>query len=337
MFRSMLLTGLFALVAVPVMAQGVELGEEVADIDSRNWINQPAFSSFSELKGDVILIQAWGVGALPTVTEHAKKPGLHVVSLYAQVHKLAQIEEAVKANGITYPIALDISDAWMAALDGKQLPRTWVVGTDGKIKFVGRNDFAEALAKELAAVKYPGLGIDKVPAVLEPAAKAFAEGKFADAYKLAEKIYDDTDDAAVEEVADQIMDRIDDRMSTLSVRAETSEVMKEFEVAMRAWTELLRYKGLDDAAEAPERLKKLQGDKDVKKELEARKKLQTLRLDLDVEFQAVDDADVEVVYTFREKCLKAYEKFVADHKGTGAADLAGTYVETFKKLLGLSE
>lgn len=347
MLRSLLLTGIvsltFSLMTAPVFAQGLAVGDDVADLECRNWINQPAWASFSELKGDVILVRAWGLDNVPSMrqlsemNDHAKKPGLHVVSLYAQVHKLSQIEDVVTKNSIKYPVALDCGDTWIASMDGMALPRTWIIGTDGKIKFAGVGEYAEVLAKELATVKYPGLGLDKVPAALEPAAKAFAEGKFADAYKMAEKIYDDTDDSAVEEAADAIMDRIDDRLSTLSVRAETSEVMKDYELAIRAWTELLRYKGLDDAAEAPERLKKLQDDKEVKKEIEARKKLRVLTLDLDVEFQAVDDADAEAVYTFREKCLKAYEKFMADNKGTGAADLAGTLAENFRKLLGLDE
>ena len=64
MLRTMLLGALMALFVAPVFAQDaneIKVGDDVVDFTPRDWINQPTFQSFSELKGDVILIKAWGI------------------------------------------------------------------------------------------------------------------------------------------------------------------------------------------------------------------------------------------------------------------------------------
>jgi hypothetical protein len=194
--------------------------------------------------------------------------------------------------------------------------------------------YSEALEKELARVKYPGLGKNEIHKDLEPAAKAYVEGKFAEAYKLAEAVSDNTEDEKAEADADYIMERIDDRMSALSVRAETAEIMKDYTLAMKCWEELATYKGLEDAAEAPERLKKLQGDKTVEKEITARHELFRLMLALDVTYiKDVDPADGTAVTAFRKKCLEAYQKFAKENEGTAAAETANDLIEVFKTLL----
>jgi hypothetical protein len=338
MIRSLLVL-LFA--CIPLSAQGIAVGATAVEFTPRNWINPPTWASFEELRGDVVLIKAWGknckvsMSQLPAMNKFTETPGLHVVTLYAQVHKLDEIEALVGEHAIKYPIALD--SFWQAGYECPTLPTVWIIGVDGKVKFVGSGEFDEVLSKELAKVKYPGLGKEKVASALEPAARLFAQGNFADAYKAAETIYDETDSEAEEDDADWIMKRIDGRMNSLSVRAETAEVLKDYDVAMRCWHELTRFKGLDDAAEAPQRLKQLTDSADAKKELAARRALLSLILTLDVEFQAVDDTDPEPVRLYREKCLKAYAEFAVANKGTAASDRASELVVTFKKILGLED
>ncbi|MBK8206583.1 MAG: redoxin domain-containing protein [Planctomycetes bacterium] len=332
---------LIALLCAPLCAQ-VKVGDDAPDFSPRNWINPPTFNSFDELAGDVILLKAWGINCtgsmsqLDATNKLAQTPGLHVVTFYAQTHKLEQIEAVVKSNNITYPIALD-ETPWLAGYDAPDLPKVWIIGTDGKIKFAGTDSFDDVLKAELAMVKYPGLGKQSIAKGLEPAAKLFVAGKYKEAYAAAEKMFDETDDEAEEDDADWIMKRIDGRINTLSVRAATSEVLKEYALAMRCWEELARYKGLDDAEEAPARLKKLQENADVKKEIAARRSLLVLMCDLDVEFQVLDDSEPATVKIFREKCLKAYQEFSSANKGTGAADRADELVKAFKQLLGIPE
>lgn len=270
---------------------------------------------------------------LPHMNELHEQPGLHVYTLYAQVHKLSEIQEIIDKHGIKYPIAMDAY--FEAGYDTSAgLPMMWIIDVEGKVAFAGVSGYSDALDAAMEKVKYPGLGKTAVAKELVEAARAFGEGEFAKAYKLAEAVYDDPPSDEVEEEAEYIMERIDDRMSTLSVRAETAEVEENYAVAIAAWTELARYKGLDDAEEAPERLKKLNESKEVANELAKRRELLELMCDLDVKFQSVDDADGEAVTKFRQECLAAYRKFAKENEGTYAADEAESLIEIFERLLG---
>jgi hypothetical protein len=273
---------------------------------------------------------------LPHMNELEETPGVHVVGLYAQIHSLDEIEGVVKKHNIKYPLTAD-SDVFNAAgyvTDGLPLPNIWIIGVDGKVVHSGMQGHTEALEKEIEKVKYPGLGKATIHKDLEAAAKAYVDGKYAEAYKLAEAVSDTTEDEKAEEDADYIMERIDDRLGTLSVRAETAEIMKNYTLAMKCWEELAtKYAGLEDAAEAPERLKKLQEDKAVAKDINARHELFKLMLSLDVSFQEVDTADAAAVTAFRKKCLESYQKFAKENEGTSAADNANDLIEVFKGLL----
>jgi hypothetical protein len=260
-----------------------------------------------------------------------------VVSLYAQVHKLEEVEELVEKHGIKYPIAMDIDSFWDVGYQAPALPRVWIIGTDGKIKFAGNRGYAEVLEKELAKVKFSGLGKEDVVDALKPAARLMAEGKYAEAYKAAEKVFDETEDTAAEDDADWIMRRIDERMRALIIRAETAEVMREFVLAKRCWDELAKFKGIRGAEEGAERLKKLNESEEVAREIKARRALKALMLSLDVEFQSVNDEEPEDVRKMREKCLAAYRKFVEEFKDTAAAERAEELVEIFKGILGVEE
>jgi hypothetical protein len=73
MIRTFALSALIALAAAPVFAQdappapettddsGLQVGDDAPDFAPRNWINPPIWESFAELRGDVILLKAWGI------------------------------------------------------------------------------------------------------------------------------------------------------------------------------------------------------------------------------------------------------------------------------------
>ena len=273
---------------------------------------------------------------LPQMNDYHDKPGLHVYTLYAQVHELSEIEEIITKHGIEYPIAMDgFPEAGYDSSAG--LPMMWIIDVEGKVAFVGVSGYTEALSKALAQVKYPGLGRTSIATELTEAARAFGEGEFAKAYKLAEALYDNPPSDEVEADAEYIMDRIDDRISTLTVRAETAEVEKNYALAMAVWTDLLRYKGLEDAEEAADRLKALKEDKEVLNELAKRRELLKLMASLDVQFQTVNDEDSAETLKFRKTCLKLYRTFARDNEGTYAADEAQALIDIFEALVGSEE
>ncbi|MCC7508853.1 MAG: hypothetical protein IT464_05730 [Planctomycetes bacterium] len=331
-----LLTCVLLLACLPLAAEPLKVGDDAADFAPSNWINPPTFTSFAELRGDVILLKTWGISnaecvkQLPEMNEYHKKPGLHVVSLYTEVHKFEDLEAAVTKHKIEYPIALD--SFWPAGYPGDVVPNVWIIGTDGKVKFIG-TDFKAALDEELAKVTYPGLGRDKIAKAAEEAVILFVQGKFAAAYKAAEAI---TSEGAADD-AEWIMKRIDERVKTLANRAETAESERRYDVAKAAWKELARYAGIEDAAQAAERLKKLNESAEVKKEQSARRELIKLQYVLAMAFRKINKDDAAELRKFRERSMNDYQKFAEKHKGTAAGDIAAERVESFKELLKESD
>lgn len=329
---------LVALLSSSASAQTLGVGDEPADITPRIWLHPPVFESFSELAGDVVVIKSWGKDSVPSIREMAavnklhETPGVHVVSLYDQVHELKEISTLISEHKITYPIAFDSFRE--AGYVTNSLPHVWIVGTEGKIIFSGGTGYDELLAKEIAKVKYPGLGRHSFHKSLEPAAKAYAAGKYADAYKLAEAVYDETSDEEVEHDADYIMKHIDNRLSTLVVRAETAEILKDFKLAKECWRAMAKhYTGMDDASDAQKRLDALDMRREVQIEITARNELLRLILSLDVDFQTVDDNDPAAVLAYRRKCLAAFQKFAKDNENTAAADIAEDLVKTISAFI----
>ena len=62
MIRAFCTVVLLALFALPLTAQqDFKVGDEAEDMTISNWVNSPEQPLFSELKGDVVLIKAWGI------------------------------------------------------------------------------------------------------------------------------------------------------------------------------------------------------------------------------------------------------------------------------------
>jgi hypothetical protein len=267
------------------------------------------------------------------MNEYHDKPGLHVITLYAQTHELTEIDELVTKHNIKYPVAFDI--AWSSGYQtpNMPLPKMWLIGTDGKVKFAGFAGYSKVLEEELAKVKYPGLGKDSVAEALKPAAEAFVKGKYAEAYKAAEAIYDSTEVAAEEDDADWIIKRIEGRAEDLRMRAETAEIEKQIGTAIRCWEALTKFEGISEAEGAAKRLAKLKASDEAKREMASRKQLLSEMLKLNLYYATIDAEKAEDVRTFREKCVEVYKKFAADHEGTGGATRANELAQTFTDLL----
>jgi len=61
MTRLMSLMVLVLLLA-PGLAAQLEIGDDVPDHNVDFWINTPAYTNFSDLRGDVIIFKKWGMG-----------------------------------------------------------------------------------------------------------------------------------------------------------------------------------------------------------------------------------------------------------------------------------
>ena len=64
MLRTMFLAAMLALFVAPAFAQdtgALKVGDDFVEIAPPNWLNTPTFASLAELKGDVIVLKAWGI------------------------------------------------------------------------------------------------------------------------------------------------------------------------------------------------------------------------------------------------------------------------------------
>lgn len=272
---------------------------------------------------------------LPHMNELHKEygpKGLHVFTLFAQGHPMSQIDALVAKNKIEYPIALD--GEWAGSYPSPSLPEVWVIGVDGKIIYKGGKLDDAVLEKELAKVKYPGLGKAAVANELEAAAKAFGKGNFAEAVKLAQAVIDgDSPEAAVKD-AEYLVERVEEKIKQLTQRAELAEVQKDFTLAQVCWNELAtRFAGCEDTEEAAAHLKRVQDDKDAVKEMAARRAMLVLMRDLNWEANDMDLEDAKVMKAFREKCIEAFEKLAKEHPSTQAAATATKFAEIHRAAL----
>lgn len=261
--------------------------------------------------------------------------GLRMLTIYGQVHPLSQIKKMVDKREMKYPIALD--GHWDGPYVASSLPNVWIIGADGKIKFIGGKDWDTVLTAELAKVKYPGLGKTKVDPALTAAAEAYGKGNYGEAYKLAEKVSfgDDVSEAA-ENDAEYIIERVEENLKRLTRHAATLELEKRYRAALKTLAYIAEhYKGMDSATESAKKLKELNASDEVKKEIKARDDLMTVVYDLQVYYgNNVDDPeDASQIAKFRKECIKQYREFAKANKGTGAADIATEYADGHQEIL----
>ncbi|MCC6149870.1 MAG: hypothetical protein IT461_06435 [Planctomycetes bacterium] len=167
--------------------------------------------------------------------EYANK-GLRFFTAYSGGHSLEAIEAKMKELSLTLPVATD--GYYSTRFVAPSLCVVWVIGVDGKVVHVGQEGWEDAALKELKKAKYPGLGMDKIAAPLESAAKAFGEGNLALADKLAEAVSDGDFEDSVLDQAQALRKRVGERRKLLESRADTEEVCGDLDLALACWKEL---------------------------------------------------------------------------------------------------
>lgn len=133
-----------------------------------NWINSPPLT-LSHLRGKVVLVDFWTYScvncnrALPYVKAWYKayaSKGLVVIGVhtpeFAFEHNPANVEAAVKADGITYPVALDNNyDTWNA-FNNDSWPADYLIDKSGDIRYIslgeGNYNVTEEAIQELLGI-----------------------------------------------------------------------------------------------------------------------------------------------------------------------------------------
>jgi cytochrome c biogenesis protein CcdA/thiol-disulfide isomerase/thioredoxin len=120
-----------------------------------NWINSPPLT-LAHLKGKVVLVDFWTyscincIRSIPYVEkwyQTYQSKGLVIVGVntpeFAFEHNPANVQAAVKKDGITYPVALDNNyDTWNA-FDNDSWPADYLIDKTGNIRYVslGEGDY----------------------------------------------------------------------------------------------------------------------------------------------------------------------------------------------------
>ena len=319
---------LLALCCAPAFAQVPDVGDLAPDLAVTRWLDTPQRGTLAEFAGEVVMLKAWGIDCGPCVKQlphlnelHEKygKKGLHIIGLYAQLHPVDQLQKFVKDHDIKFPQALNYDDD---CYPSPSLPKVWIIGVTGLIIFVGSKDYEKVLEDELAKVKRPGLGKQSIASEVEPAAKAYLEGKYPEALKLAGAITEGDFPESVIADAEFVIDRITDRVATLRARAEAAEVQGEYLLMFVSLDELATaYKGVEGSEDAAERLAKAKADKKIIAELEANRAFTDLDRGL-----AFKDAGYD-------EWITELKKFMDKYKSTKAADHAKDALTNFELLL----
>lgn len=213
--------------------------------------------------------------ALPSVQklwEDKKDKGLHVFLVYVQGHSREEVEKFLGDRGITVPVPHGESDFSNYRNTGwSGIPFAYVIGPDSKVVWEGRSGYEGVIDKELARIKYPGLGKLEVAAGLERAANFFVRKDYAKARDEAAKMKErKADDEAVVADADFIINRVDETATRLQERVEAGKASKRYHEVLRDLKTLADgFKGMEAGDKASEEHRTLSRDKDVKAEVKA--------------------------------------------------------------------
>jgi cytochrome c biogenesis protein CcdA/thiol-disulfide isomerase/thioredoxin len=136
-----------------------------------NWINGPPLT-MAQLKGKVVLVDFWTyscincIRSLPYVEkwyQTYQDKGFVVVGVntpeFAFEHNPANVQAAVKKDGIVYPVALDNNyDTWNA-YNNESWPADYLIDKDGNIRYVslgeGDYDKTEKAIQTLLGINQP--------------------------------------------------------------------------------------------------------------------------------------------------------------------------------------
>lgn len=253
--------------------------------------------------------------------------GLRFITAYSQFQPLDVIEAEVKKMKLTLPVATD--GYYASRFFAPTLCVIWVIGVDGKVVHVGQEGWEEAALRELRKVKYPGLS-GAFAAPMEPAAKAYGEGKLAEADRLAQLVEDGEHDESTLKQAAELRLKIAQRRKLLEVRADTAEVSGDYDLALACWREIGARFGEIEYERSPReesgRILKLD---ELEPERKARRAFINARQKA---WNGIDGSgkDVQKAIAAYDAAIKLMEDFLKEHKGRRPEALAREMIDAWK-------
>ena len=348
MTRSLLtalaLAGLFLSFASPALARDAspQVGEEAPELGNLTWAyNPPETSSIADLRGEVIIVEKWGINCgpciryMPTLSQKMRDHGprgLHIFAIESQGHNVQQIRERLDALNIDINFSVSTPGAHSYQTGGG-IPYAWLIGVDGTVLFAGRptdQRMTTLMQQELDKIRYPGLGRLEVHEDVARAATFFSAERFDRARNEAQEILDRADRYEDEpqalEDAQFVLDRVQEVADSKLAEAETAEEARDYVRAMEIYQYLERTFGRDEIAEqAEDRLREMRRDDDIQNEIEAQQRL---------------DAIVDQFLSPRrgtrpniQTGIRILENFIEDYEGTAAAAQAADHLARLEEMI----
>lgn len=295
-------------------------GAEAPSIGSCNWVvNAPAEDDISNLLGEVIMVEAWGVNCPPcrrliphlnSLHKEYGDKGLHIFAFHRQGGTDEALTTFCNNNGIVYPVASSGAGSYNT---GGGIPKCWIIGVEGKVVYAGHPGSADSYIKdELAKVKYLGLGKADIHEELDGAAKAYVEGDLEKAREEALEVKaDEADDEQAVSDADFILEKVKTSYDNMLRIAEDAEGSENYLKAQRAYEQIEEAFGKAEEAEKAEaKLDGFKDDKVIRDEIKAAESLEKIA-------EKLEGKDAEDI-------TKNLDRFLASSKyeGTFAAKLA---------------
>jgi hypothetical protein len=260
------------------------------------------------------------VRALPSIQKMWEKhqgKGLRIFLVASQGETLEQMQKYARERGLTFPIPLrDGSDFSRYPGDGG-LPFSYVIGPDGKVVYEGRAGSYEAeIEKQIARIKYPGLGKLEVARGLERAALAYSSGEFERAREESAQLKErQPDNAELQADADFIIQRVEQKARELRTKIEDAKEAKRYHEALEMLEVLEKgFRGSEIGDKARDERRELNNDREVRKEVAAWNNLQRV---IQANERARDDG------VRKRNLAQFYER----NKGTAAAEEARRLAE----------
>jgi len=154
------------------------LGEAPEFVDNQRWFNTPGDRplTLAGLRGRVVLVDFWTyscINCLRTLPyleawdAKYRKDGLTIVGVHTPEfpfeREASNVQEAIEANGISYPVVQDNDQATWNAYGNQYWPAEYFIDAEGKVRYVhfGEGEYGEKekVIRELlaeAGMKVPG-------------------------------------------------------------------------------------------------------------------------------------------------------------------------------------
>jgi outer membrane protein assembly factor BamD (BamD/ComL family) len=228
------------------------------------------------------------------------------------------VKSFIESEGITYTVGL--STVALRAYGGGGIPHAYLVGPDGIVVWHGHP--ADLGTGEIEKVLRHTFHVREVAPELKPAATAFEKGKLAEARALALAVKEQGNRELVAD-ADYLIGRIGDIVGAWKQSADNAATGGHYPDALDALNRIQQhYPGSDEATAAAAKVKELEADPLVQREMDAWKKLEKIQ----AEAQRAQGDKKKVA-----AAAKKLERFIAKYPSAKAAVRAQQLLESLKR------